>query len=70
MQVSKEIISEWKQLKEQGDTKELANQLGIASQNVSTILRTGKASPTRIARIQKYFDDRKAKLEQIRKGEA
>ena len=67
MQVLEEIKNEWKLLKERNDTTFLANKLGMAPQNVSTIFRTGKGSISKIAFIKKFYDERKKKVKFINK---
>lgn len=65
MQASEKLIQGWSELWERGDTKAISEIIGIAQQNVSVILKTGKGSITQIACIQKFYKNRKKAISQI-----
>jgi hypothetical protein len=62
MQVSKEILTEWSELKEKGDNLLLAKLLKITPQNVSRITRSGVCSLSQVKIITKFFNNKKAEI--------
>jgi len=65
MQASGKTISNWKDLKEHNDVKEISKILGLSQVRTSQIINSGKGSVTQIACIQRFYKEKKKIVAQI-----
>lgn len=68
MHITEKILNEWKKLKSPGDTKTIANQLGVSTELVNRAFRSGKTSDRVFAGMAKFYKKKKALLRKLVSG--
>lgn len=65
MKVSQEIINNWGELKEKGDTTVLAKRLKLTRQNASKVICSGEGTVRQISIITKFFEKKKEQIKEL-----
>lgn len=60
---SKELVKDWAQLKQPGDNEKLSKILKMTTQNVSRVRNGGSTTLSKIKKMVKFYEARKAEKE-------
>lgn len=67
MKTTIENINIWNELYERGDALKLSKIIGLTTQNITKLLKSGEGSIHQIASVQKFYKKRKIEINNINK---